>query len=143
MKDMVNFILEQTCASVCCIDQDNKPYCFSCFYALNEEEMVLYFKSSKDAHHSGLLMNNSSVAGTILPDKLKTVLVQGIQFEGEILNEDDPLMKHASSVYHRKHPMALAIPGHTWGIRIDHIKMTDSSKGFGFKINWQRETVTT
>jgi uncharacterized protein YhbP (UPF0306 family) len=33
----------------------------------------------------------------------------------------------------------LAIPGETRTIQISHIKMTDSTKGFGKKITWNRD----
>ncbi len=137
-ENIVNFIRKQTCATIGCVDKNGKPYCFNCFYAFNSEQGLLYFKSSTDAYHSGLIKQNPVVAGTILPDKLNTLLVQGIQFEGELLAGDDPLSAHASTNYHRKHPMALAIPGHIWTIRIDRIKMTDSKRGFGKKIAWLR-----
>ena len=84
------------------------------------------------------MKKNPAIAGTILPDKLKTLLVQGIQFEGDFLNEPDDLAKKAAQHYYKKHPMALAIPGEIWVIQINHIKMTDSTKGFGKKITWDR-----
>ena len=141
MSEHINkFIQKQTCASVCCIDGEGKPYCFTCFYAFEEENKVLYFKSGEGSYHSKLMLENPFVAATILPDKLKTLLVQGIQLEGIILNEDHPLMKKASAIYHKKHPMALAMTGKIWGLQINHMKMTDSNLGFGKKITWQRET---
>ena len=138
-EDIVNFIRKQTCATISCINQNGKPYCFNCFFAFNSKEGLLYFKSSPDAYHSGLIKKNPFVAGTILPDKLKTLLVQGIQFDGELLHGDHPLTAHASANYHKTHVMALAMSGDIWTIRINHIKMTDSSKGFGKKIIWSRE----
>ena len=137
-EDIINFTRKQTCATISCINQNGKPYCFNCFYAFNGELGLLYFKSSPDTYHSKLIKQNPFIAGTILPDKLKTILVQGIQFEGELLACDHPLTAHASANYHKKHPMALAMSGEIWTIKINHIKMTDSSKGFGKKIAWDR-----
>lgn len=138
-EDIINFTRKQTCATISCINQNGKPYCFNCFYAFNSELGLLYFKSSPDTWHSNLIKQNPFIAGTILPDKLKTLLVQGIQFEGELLAGDHPFAAHASANYHKKHPMALAMHGEIWTIQINHIKMTDSSKGFGKKIAWDRE----
>ncbi|BAU53368.1 pyridoxamine 5'-phosphate oxidase family protein [Mucilaginibacter gotjawali] len=138
-EDIIKFARRQTCATISCINGNNKPYCFNCFYAFNSELGLLYFKSSADTRHSKLIKQNPFVAGTILPDKLKTLLVQGIQFEGELLAGDHPLAAHASANYHKEHPMALAMQGEIWTIQINHIKMTDSSKGFGKKIAWDRE----
>ena len=138
-KIIIQFIQKQTCATVCCIDEQGRPYCFSCFYAFDNEKGLLYFKSSADSHHSVLMKRNPFVAGTILPDKLNTVLVKGVQFEGTILNAHHPLTKQASGYYHKKHLLALAIPGETWTVQINRIKMTDSTKGFWKKITWNRD----
>ena len=135
-ETIIRFIQKQTCASVCCVDENSKPYCFSCFYAFNAEEGLLFFKSSADSYHSALMKKNSFVAGTILPDKLNTLFVKGIQFEGVVLNADHPLTKKASGYYHKRHPLALAMNGEIYVIQINQIKMTDSTKGFGKKISW-------
>ena len=132
---IAKFISKQTCASICCIDEGGRPYCFSCFYAFNDEEIMLYFKSSEDSHHSGLLKKNAMVAGTILPDKLGLFQIKGIQFEGIVL-PDDP---KAAAYYYQKHKVAIAIAGEIWTIRINKIKFTDNSLGFGKKILWERE----
>lgn len=135
---ITQFIQKQTCATVCCVDEQGKPYCFNCFYAFNSEEGLLYFKSSGDSHHSALMKKNTFIAGTILPDKLNALFVKGVQFEAIALNEHNPLSKHASGYYHKKHPLALTIPGETWALQINRIKMTDSTLGFGKKITWDR-----
>jgi uncharacterized protein YhbP (UPF0306 family) len=132
------FIQKQTCATVCCVDENSKPYCFSCFYEFNAEYGLLYFKSSAETHHSSLLKRNVFIAGSILPDKLNKLIVKGIQFEGVMLDANHPLMKKASEHYHKKYLIALAIPGDIYVIQINHIKMTDSTMGFGKKISWSR-----
>ncbi len=85
-KAIIQFIKEQTCAGICCVDETGKPYCFSCFYAFNAEKGLLYFKSSRESHHAVLLMKNPLVAGTILPDKTSTLKVKGLQLEGMVLH---------------------------------------------------------
>jgi hypothetical protein len=140
MKDIIiNFINKQTCANVCCSTKaDNHPYCFSCFYAFNSEAGLLYFKSSKETSHSKIILENQYIAGTILPDKLNTLQIKGIQFEGIVLQDDDLYASDASTLYHQQHPMALAMPGHIWTIQLTEIKMTDNTLGFGKKIAWSR-----
>jgi uncharacterized protein len=138
-ENIIRFLQQQTCASICCADEEGKPYCFSCFYAFDKEEGLLYFKSSAEAHHSVLMQKNPFIAGTVLPDKLNTILVRGLQFEGIVLDANDSLTAHASVHYHKKHPMALAMPGAIWTVQINSMKMTDSTKGFGKKFTWSRE----
>jgi len=137
-ETIIRFLQHQTCATLCSVDEQGKPYCFTCFYAFNSEEMVLYFKSSADSHHSALMKRNPFLAGTILPDKLNALLVKGVQFEAIVLDKHHPLTRRVSGYYHKKYPMALAIPGEIWTIQFNLIKMTDSTKGFGKKITWKR-----
>lgn len=139
MKEQITgFINEQTCASVCCVDQKEHPYCFSCVYAFDSGDGLLFYKSSKDTTHSAMLLNNPAVAGTILPDKLNMLHIKGIQFEGLVLPPGHPLTKNASSRYYKKHPLALTQPGSVWTIQLNFIKYTDQSLGFGKKITWSR-----
>ena len=137
-ENIVRFIQKQTCATLCCVDEQGKPWCFSCYYAFNSMEGLLYFKSSPASHHSSIMKKNLLIAGTILPDKLNKLLVKGIQFEGTVLDAKDPSMNKASGFYHNKFLLAQAMPGEISVIRIDHIKMTDSTLGFGKKNSWSR-----
>jgi uncharacterized protein YhbP (UPF0306 family) len=132
------FLTNQKCASICCIDGEGAPYCFSCFYAFNSEDGVLYFKSSADTYHCKLINTNPRISGTVLPDKLPVLALKGVQFQGEVLTADHPLSKSAAKKYYRINPLAIAIPGEVWTVMINHIKMTDSSQGFGKKIAWTR-----
>ncbi len=137
-ENIIQFIKKQTCASICCVDKNGNPYCFSCFYAFNSEEGLLYFKSSSGTRHSEIISENPIIAGTILPDKLNILLVKGIQFEGVVLPENHFLCKNASANYHKKYAIALAMQGEILTIQINSIKMTDNSMGFGKKITWLR-----
>ncbi len=140
MTDKINeYIKEQACASVCCVDEQGQPYCFSCFYVYNSNEQLLYYKSSANTQHALILSRNPAVAGTILPDKLSRLHVRGLQFEGILLPTDHPSAKAAASFYYRKNPGALAIAGEVWTLQINAVKFTDSSLGFGKKLNWSRE----
>jgi uncharacterized protein len=138
---IIEFINEQKVASVCCLDENGLPHCFSCFYAFNSTDGLLYFKSQASSGHSRMLLNKQDTAGTILPDKLKVLALKGIQFKGAVLDFSDPLCANASSNYHKKFPFALAKSGEVWTIRLDCIKMTDNTKGFGTKIIWERNEV--
>ena len=137
-ESIIRFIQRQTCATICCIDELGNPYCFSCFYAFKHESGLLYFKSSASSHHAMLMKKNPVIAGTILPDKLNTILVKGLQFEGIALEINHSITGQVSGYYHKKFPLALAVPGEIWSIQINSIKMTDSTKRFGKKISWNR-----
>ena len=138
-ENIAGFLEQQTCASVCCIDDEGRPYCFTCYYAFNTKAGIMYFKSSANSHHAGLMKKNPFVAGTILPDKLNKIMIKGLQFEALVLDTQQPLVKRSLGIYLKKHPLALAIPGDIWALKINYIKMTDSALGFGKKIIWRRE----
>lgn len=137
-KSIAQFIEKQKSCTLCCVDEAGKPYCFSCFYVFNAEHGLLYFKSSPNSKHCGIIKNSPFVAGTILPDKLNVLVIKGIQFEGIVLPSNHFLIEQASSFYHRKNPAAMAISGDIWIVKIENIKMTDSTLGFGKKITWCR-----
>lgn len=137
-ENITRFLQKQTCATICCINEEGNPYCFSCYYVFNQSDGLLYFKSNAAAHHSELLRKNPVISGSVLPDTLNKIKTIGIQFMGELLDKQDKLAKGGSLIYHKKYPIALAIKGDVFTIRIDSIKMTDSKKIFGEKIAWQR-----
>lgn len=138
-NQIVKFISAQTSVTVCCIDQENNPWCFTCFFALEEQNMLLFYKTHDDTRHARLLAENGKVSGTILPDKLNKLMVQGLQFEGFQLRAGDPLAAGAASFYHQRHPLARTMAGTMYCIRLDYVKMTDSTLGFGKKLIWKRE----
>jgi uncharacterized protein YhbP (UPF0306 family) len=133
------FLKKQTAASISFVNEINEPCSFSCFYAFNSTENLLYFKSTASAYHSKILLQNPKVSGTIMPDKLNKLAVKGIQFTGVVLKESDPLCMDAFKIYHSKFPMALAIPGEVRTIQLNQLKMTDNVPGIFKKHSWQRE----
>jgi len=135
---MISFLKNQTCASISGIDADGNPYCFNCFYVFDAENGSIYFKSSAETFHGQCMLNNQNVAGTILPDKLNKLALKGIQFTGRI-SFDEELKERAVATYHREYPLALAMHGQVWKIKLLSAKLTDNSLGFGKKIKWNLE----
>ena len=135
---IIEFISQQTSGSLSCVNENNKPWCFSFFYSFDDKEMMLYYKSSDDTLHSAILYMNPVSSGTILPDKLNFLAIKGIQFEGEVLPPNHPEAPNGSKHYYKKNPLALAMPGDIWTIRLNVIKYTDNTLGFGKKLHWNR-----
>jgi uncharacterized protein len=135
---ITDFISKQTCGTLSCVEESGASWCFSFFYSFDETNNLLFYKSSNDTRHSIILHTNPKVSGTILPDKLNFMAIKGVQFEGVILSSTDSLTAQASAHYHKKHPVALAMSGEVWTIRLDHIKFTDNTLGIGKKLNWNR-----
>jgi uncharacterized protein YhbP (UPF0306 family) len=84
-------------------------------------------------------MQNPKVSGTIMPDKLNKLAIKGIQFTGEVLDQNDPFCKNASRLYYSRHPLAVSAPGIVWTIQLHRLKMTDNYPGIFKNHNWQRD----
>lgn len=137
-KEIAKFLNEQTCVNIACIDAENQPYCFTRFFAFDEKNKCIYFKSSDNTHHAQLLTENGISAGTVLEDRLNKAFLKGLQFQAFVRksNADDSL---ASKIYHKKFPMALVVPGDIWVVEFKVMKFTDNALGFGHKIHWKLE----
>ncbi len=139
-SEIIDFIKENKIAAFCCSDANNKPYCFHCFYAFDEKNYLLFFKSSSQTFHSKMLSENPFIAGSILPGKIEILALKGIQLSGIILSTIKTDCINPTTYYHKKFPFALAKPGDVWCIQLVEIKMTDNSHVFGKKYTWKRTT---
>jgi uncharacterized protein len=110
-KRIIEFIKGQTCSTICCVEENTNPHCFSCLYLFNPADGLLYFKSSPDSFHMKLIKLNPQIAGTILPDKLNKLMLKGIQLQGQVLEQHHPLANGAAVNYYKKYPIAMAIKG--------------------------------
>ena len=97
-EKIAEFIARQTCGNLACVDETGLPWCFSFFYSWDAAAGLLHYKSSDDTRHSIILHANKKVAGTILPDKFNLLQIKGIQFEGDLLPEEDPQAAGGSAI---------------------------------------------
>lgn len=130
------FLHENEIATVCFVDENTKPYCINCFYAFNELNHCLIFKSSKGTNHQGMCVAGKSIAGTILPLTINIFKLKGIQFVGEIMNESEIESFKLKSKYLQKNPLSLAMPGYIWAIKLTFIKYTDTTLRNENKTTW-------
>lgn len=134
-----NFIKKQTVVTIAVISDKGTPYCASCFYAYDEENKVIFFKSDTNTNHMHYALERSAIAGTIMPDSLNKAAIKGIQFEGELIVNNKTLDELASSIYHKKYPFAKVMYGEVWVVTLNSIKFTDNTLMFGKKLLWDRE----
>lgn len=135
---IIAFLKIQTAMTIA-TSVNNIPYCATCFYAYCEEAKLLVFKSSINTVHVQNGIRNNKVSGSILPDKLITGKVKGLQFLGLFFQPEDDLFSKAKLAYYKKYPFALAIPGELWAISLSMIKFTDNTLGFGKKLSWENK----
>jgi hypothetical protein len=137
---ILSFLKENTVANICMLNAEQKPHCLSCFYVFHEEEMTLLFKSGYGTMHDTFIKENAAVSGTILPNQVDPLQLKGIQFAGKLLSLNPSALIKYGAAYAQKYPMSLAIPGYIWAARLEYIKLTDNSIGFGTKLNWHSES---
>jgi len=136
--EIAEFIEALKVATVC-TSKDDLPYCFNCYYAFSASDGYLIYKSSFGTRHEKMLGENPNAAGTIIPEQIEVSTIRGIQFEGVLLADNFDLNVKAASLYYLKFPFAVAVPGKLYVIRLDRLKFTDNTRGFGFKQVWERQ----
>ena len=139
--EILNFITANNVATVCGAE-NNKPYCFNCFYAVLEDEACIIFKSSENTRHMEILSANNNVAGTITSSSGTSLSrVEGVQFEGIMTGKATAGLKAAKS-YYLRYPFAITVPGHIWVLELHSLKYTRTVSGIKHKASWQREPQT-
>lgn len=136
-KNITEFLNNNKIATVCFVDGEGKPYCINCFYVFDGNSDCLIFKSSPGTKHHNFIKDHSFISGTILPGTIDLLKIQGIQFTAKLLDTKHITNLDQTSKYVKKYPMSLAIPGYIWVAKLDYIKFTDSTLGFGNKTVWQ------
>lgn len=135
-KDIAHFLATNKIATVCC-SAENKPYCFNCFYALLEDEGNLVFKSSQSSRHISIISENSSVAGTIVASEITMAKIEGIQFEGAVIDMGVVNLR-ASKAYYLRYPFAVTVPGRLWVLELRSVRYTNTTNGIKRKLDWER-----
>jgi uncharacterized protein YhbP (UPF0306 family) len=117
----------------------NHSHSAICFYSYDKATNSLLIKSSEKTKHveNGLLNPESS--GTILPNIQSIAKIQGIQFTALFQKTTANEESRISSLYYKTYPMALAIKGTIWVLKLLTIKLTDNTLGFGKKHYWERK----
>jgi uncharacterized protein YhbP (UPF0306 family) len=110
-------------------------WCCSMFYAYDPQSISFIVASDETTEHMRNVVQNPKVAGTIALETKIVGKIQGIQFTAEMEICPDPL----KGLYFEVFPYARVMNPTLWMIRLDEVKMTDNTLGFGKKIIWKRE----
>lgn len=138
INNNIKDFLEKNQVSTVCFSDNNKPYCINCFYAVDVINAILIFKSSYGTTHDAFVKPGLHSAGTILADQVDITKLKGIQFTGILLNQQEIHNHKSHTLYLKRFPLSLAMPGYLWGVQLEYIKFTDNSFGFGNKTIWQK-----
>jgi uncharacterized protein YhbP (UPF0306 family) len=139
-NNIVEFLSKNQVASVCFVDEENKPYCINCFYCFDLKQGVLVFKSSFGAKHEDFVKTTHPLAGTVIADQNDITKLKGIQFSGSILNEQMIYESMLNLSYIKKFPLSIVKSGYLWGVQLEFVKFTNNTFGFGSKTVWKRDS---
>lgn len=106
----------------------------SLFYAFDKSKTSFVVASSDDTTHIQHILKNPSVAGTVVLETKIVGKIQGVQFRGKVSILNDENLK---KLYFKTFPLALPMNPKLWVVKVDYLKMTDNTLGFGKKIIWQ------
>lgn len=104
----------------------------TCFYAFDENKISFFIASEISSNHIKMAQKNPKVAISIALETKIIGKIQGIQAKGEISKTDEKFC------YFKKFPYAITLNPTIFEIKIDFLKFTNNSLGFGKKIIWQR-----
>lgn len=132
-KKILSFIKKHHLLSLATAGE--RLWCCSMFYAYDEANQGFIVASDETTEHMGNVAQNAYVAGTVALETKTLGKIQGIQFAGVM----EPCPDTQKSLYFEAFPYARIMNPTLWVIRLDEVKMTDNTLGFGKKISWKRK----
>lgn len=116
--------------------QGERLWCCSAFFVYDPESVSFIIASDPATEHAQSVESNPEVAGTVALETKTVGKIRGIQFAGTMKRSD---LEVDRDRYYAAFPYARVMNPVLWTIRMDEIKMTDNTLGFGKKLIWTRE----
>jgi len=117
---------------------DNVPYSCNCFYTYIEEDNVIICTSDYKTKHISDVQQNNNVSGSIVLETSVVGKIQGVQFNGKLIEAKNDLYKKYKKAYLKRFPFVIFKSTALWYIDLIYIKMTDNRLGFGKKLIWEK-----
>ncbi|NBD00167.1 hypothetical protein GV764_14210 [Atlantibacter hermannii] len=121
-----------------CVANDQDMWCANAFYLYCPQAVAFYLLSDPQTRHGQISGGKARVAGTVSGQTKNVALIRGVQFKGEITRLEGDASAQFRERYNRRFPIARAMSAPVWSIRLDELKFTDNTLGFGKKHIWQR-----
>ena len=118
--------------------RNNIPYSANCFYVYFEDENMLVFTSDHSTKHAQDALIQKNVAGSIVLETSVVGKIQGVQFQGEMYEPEDDLLKRVKARYLKRFPVAMLMKTNLWVVELSFLKFTDNRLGFGKKLTWEK-----
>lgn len=123
-----------------CVANRGELWCANAFYFYDPHAMAFYVLSEDQTRHGQMTGLKAQVAGTVNGQPKTVALIRGVQFAGEIRRLDDEESAAPRAQYNRRFPVARMLSAPMWEIRLNEVKFTDNTLGFGKKLHWIRES---
>lgn len=122
-----------------CVAKEGELWCANAFYVYDPQRVAFYLLSEETTRHGQMTGKQAPVAGTVNGQPKTVALIRGVQFKGEIrlLEGDEAAEKRA--LYVRRFQVARVLSAPVWELRLDELKFTDNTLGFGKKLHWLRD----
>ncbi|EOI3529090.1 YhbP family protein [Cronobacter dublinensis] len=121
-----------------CVGREDALWCANAFYVYDRERVAFYLLSDTKSRHGEMAGRQARVAGTVNGQTKTVARIRGVQFAGELRLVEAPESEALRERYNRRFPVARAMSSPLWEIRLDEIKFTDNTLGFGKKLAWLR-----
>jgi hypothetical protein len=131
-KKIISFIQNHHLLSLATMGE--RLWCCSMFYAYDAETISFIVASDETTEHMSNVSACSTVAGTVALETKTVGKIQGIQFSGVMAQAETK----GYDFYFKAFPYARIMNPTLWEIRLDEVKMTDNTLGFGKKVTWKR-----
>lgn len=123
-----------------CVHYEGELWCANAFYLFDAQNVALYLLTDDKTRHAQMSGACAPVAGTVNGQPKTVARIRGVQFKGEIRRLEGQESDAARKAYFRRFPVARVLPAPVWEIRLDEIKFTDNTLGFGKKLHWLRDS---
>ncbi|EGF6025114.1 YhbP family protein [Salmonella enterica] len=123
-----------------CVHHEGELWCANAFYLFDAQNVALYLLTDDKTRHAQMSGACAPVAGTVNGQPKTVARIRGVQFKGEIRRLEGEESDAARKAYLRRFPVARVLPAPVWEIRLDEIKFTDNTLGFGKKLHWLRDS---
>ncbi|WP_105631250.1 YhbP family protein [Cronobacter dublinensis] len=121
-----------------CVGREDALWCANAFYVYDRERVAFYLLSDTKSRHGEMAGRLARVAGTVNGQTKTVARIRGVQFAGELRLVEAPESEALRERYNRRFPVARVMSSPLWEIRLDEIKFTDNTLGFGKKLAWLR-----
>lgn len=122
------------------VARDGELWAACAFYLYDSEKVAFYILSDESTRHARMSGRRAPIAGTVNGQPKSVALIRGVQFRGEIRLLEGDEAAAVRERYNRRFPMARMLSAPAWELRVDEMKFTDNTLGFGKKLLWMRDS---